>query len=193
MGDPKKPKKTYEKPRKVWDKERIEKEHELKKRYGLKNTKELWKAKTFIRKKRKSARDLLALPLEERIKKEKELIESLSKIGLLSKTATLDEALTLDIEDILERRLQTLVWRKNLALTPKQARQLIVHGHIKLNNRIVTSPSYIVPKHLENTINYAKEKIVLKPAKKQKTELKKKFEEALPKNEIEEKIKEDNI
>lgn len=188
MGDPKKPRKHYEPPRKLWDTKRIKAEKELQEIYGLKNKKEIWKAKTFLRKKRKNARNLLALPLEQRLKKEKELIESLNKIGILGKTATLDDVLSLSVENLLERRLQTLVWRKGLARTVKQARQLIVHGHIKVGGQRNTNPSYIVPKNNEDTIEYYGKKIEIEPMRKPKREeLKRKFSEALPPQEKENK------
>jgi small subunit ribosomal protein S4 len=45
---------------------------------------------------------------------------------------------------LLERRLDTVVYRVNLAPTPFAARQLINHGHVLVNGRRVNIPSYIV-------------------------------------------------
>ncbi|MCL1966091.1 MAG: 30S ribosomal protein S4, partial [Candidatus Bathyarchaeota archaeon] len=67
----------------------------------------------------------------------------------------LDDVLDLTIEDILERRLQTIVFRKSLARTIFQSRQLITHAHISINNRRVTIPGYIVPKGEEDKIGYS--------------------------------------
>lgn len=44
----------------------------------------------------------------------------------------------------LELRLDNVVRRIGYALSIKQARQLVSHGHIKVNGRVVTIPSYIV-------------------------------------------------
>lgn len=45
---------------------------------------------------------------------------------------------------MLERRIDNVVYRLKLATARPQARQLIVHGHILVNGRKVTSPSYLV-------------------------------------------------
>jgi len=67
----------------------------------------------------------------------------------------LDDVLDLTVEAILERRLQTLVFRKGLAKSIYQSRQLITHGHIAIDGKKVFSPSYIVPKNEEDKIEYA--------------------------------------
>lgn len=45
---------------------------------------------------------------------------------------------------LLERRLDTVVYRVNLAPTPFAARQLVNHGHVLVNGRRVNIPSYQV-------------------------------------------------
>ncbi|MCX8158550.1 MAG: 30S ribosomal protein S4 [Candidatus Diapherotrites archaeon] len=154
MGHPKKTKKHYKKPRKTWDKQRIEEEAKLINFYGLKNKREIRIAEAYLRKKRTIARKLQALTAEERKKKEKELIESLAREGIVSENSNADDVLSLTVRDILERRLQTIVWRKNLARTIKQARQIIVHGHIAINGKRVNRPSYRVLKEEEGKIGY---------------------------------------
>ena len=190
MGDPKKKRKQYERPRRSFQKERIEKERELKKIYGLKNKRELFRAETIIRTKRGTARKLLALTLENRLKREKELLDSLKKVGILRGTPTLDDVLVLTPEAMLERRLQTIVWRKGMANTHKQARQFIVHGHIAIDGKKVDRPSYAVSADEEGKIAWYGGEImfeVKKHAKKKDPkqvekvdELKKAFEEAKP-------------
>jgi small subunit ribosomal protein S4 len=180
MGDPKKTRKKYLRPRKPWDKTRLEEERKLKETYGLKNKKELWVTERMLKNKRQNARKLLALELNKRIKREKELMDSLKKIGLIKENASLDDVLSLKIEEFLERRLQTIVWRKGLANTPKQARQFIVHGHIAINGKKVNTPSYLVKVEEENKIGYYKNKIGLKQEKKKE---KKKTEKEAPKKE----------
>jgi small subunit ribosomal protein S4 len=45
---------------------------------------------------------------------------------------------------LLERRLDVVVYRMNLAHTMQQARQMVSHGHVQVNGRRVTIPSYLV-------------------------------------------------
>ncbi len=190
MGDPKKTRKQFKRPLKIWDKESIANEKTLMQSYGLRNKREIWKAETILRKKRKTARSLLALELEERVRREKNLMDSLLRLGILDEKATLDDVLTLSIESFLERRLQTLVWRKGLANTANQARQFIVHGHIAVGEVRATAPSLLVTAEQEKSIGYyGGKKMTLKPAEKEKKEakpaekekgLKEEFEEAKP-------------
>jgi len=154
MGDPKKQKKKYETPRFPWRTDILQEELKLLGQYGLRNKHELWRHKTSLSKFRSIARSLIGKPLEERKKMEEELLVRLKKLGVLHETAVLDDVLDLTIEDILERRLQTIVFRKGLAKTTHQARQLITHGHITVGNRRVTIPSYLVTKEEENQIVY---------------------------------------
>lgn len=155
MGDPKKSKKKWEGPGLPWIKEVLMHEQELLGKYGLRNKREIWLARTIIRKFRHMARSLLALPPAERLVREKQLINRLYKMGLLkSQNATIDDILGLKEEDLLERRLQTIVFKKGLARTIYQARQLIVHGHIAIGGKRVTSPGYIVFKDEEDSIDF---------------------------------------
>jgi small subunit ribosomal protein S4 len=85
---------------------------------------------------------------------EEELLTRLRKLGVLSETAALDDVLDLTKEDLLERRLQTIVLRKGLSKTIHQARQLITHGHIAIGIRRVRVPSYIVTTEEEKQIAY---------------------------------------
>lgn len=154
MGDPKKRRKKYSTPSHPFQKERIEEENKIIKDYGLKNKKEVWKAESLIRKYRKLARDLQAERDEVRKPKEDELLKKLMSLKLVSDGATLDDVLGLGINDILNRRLQTLVFKKGLAKTIKQARQFIVHGIISVNGRKVTVPGYIVKSNEEASLGY---------------------------------------
>lgn len=143
-------KKKYKKPRKPWDKERIEVEKKLMKAYGLRRKREIWKAESILRAFRRRARDLAAK--KDKVQ-EKVLLDKLRKLGLLGKNASLDDVLSLTVEDILERRLQTLVFKRELANTPKHARQLITHGHVAVDGRRTVYPSFLVPKELEKKIS----------------------------------------
>ena len=183
MGDPKKKRKAYQRPRKSFQKERILKENELKELYGLKNKREFYRAESIVRAKRTTAKKLLALDLETRIIKAKELLDSLKRIGILRGTPTLEDVLVLTPESFLERRLQTLVWRKGLANTSNQARQFITHGHIAVSSNKVDRPSYIVALDEETNISYYKKPMQLentpheKVAEEKTNKLKEDFEE----------------
>ncbi len=153
MGDPRKPRKKWEGPGHPWKKERLEQELRLVGKYGLRNKKELWIATTMARKLRHRARALLALPEDARKEEEQTLLRKIVEQGFLPEGATLDDVLSLTAENILERRLQTIVYRKGLARSIYEARQLIVHGHIGIAGRRVTSPGYLVPREEEPLVD----------------------------------------
>lgn len=155
MGDPKKQRKKFETPRFPWRIDALESELKLLGQYGLRNKREMWRHKTLLSKYRGIARSLLGMPVEERRKLEKQLLGKLHRLGILPEAAVLDDVLVLSLEDILERRLQTLVFQKGLAKSIHQARQLITHGHVAIEGRRVSSPSYLVLRDEEAKINYA--------------------------------------
>ena len=97
----KRQRKKYERPLNPWDKQRLEKEREIIKSFGLKIKKEIWRAEALVRKYRRLARELTAKKDKE---KEKVLIEKLIKVGLLNNGAGLDDVLGLTVENFLERR-----------------------------------------------------------------------------------------
>jgi len=104
---------------------------------------------------RGQARSLLVSTGEERTRLEREYLSKLSRIGVLSESATIDDILDLDIRDLLERRLQTLVFRKGLAKSLFQARQLVSHGHISVADKIISVPGYIVKRDEEERVKYS--------------------------------------
>ncbi len=152
MGDPKKAKKKYSRPRSIWTSDQISSELYVVGSYGLRNKKELWKAQTEIARIRNQARSLLALPIEVRHETETKLLNYLSRLGLATNSSTLDDVLNLKIEDILERRLQTLVMKRSNLKSPYQARQIVVHGHVSIGNRKINLPGYLVKKDEETQI-----------------------------------------
>ncbi|NYZ80002.1 30S ribosomal protein S4 [Candidatus Micrarchaeota archaeon] len=161
MGDPRKLKKKYKTPSHPWQKKRIEEENRLVDDYGLKNKHEVWKAKTELKKYRNIARDLIGLTAEQRKEKETALIAKLEKMGFLPKGGTIDNVLSMKVEDVLERRLQTRVWKSGLAMSSKQARQLITHGHIAIAERKATSPGMIVNIVKEKEISWYGEPVII--------------------------------
>lgn len=157
MSSPKFPTKKYETPLHPWKESRIKAERELIKKYGLKNHTEVWKAKTYLGKNRHHARELLAKvgsPTPQVKKESDQLLNHLTHMGILPLGCTLDDVLALDIDTVLNRRLQTLVYLKGFSSTPYQARQLISHGHIAVGEQKVTVPGYMVTKEEEGQIQY---------------------------------------
>ena len=144
MGDPKKARKQYSRPRSPWRADQLAQELYLLGTYGLRNKRELWKAETQLSSVRKQARTLLAATQVVREREEKKLLDSLRKKGLIREEATLDDILSLTVEDMLARRLQSMVFKKGMALSSLHARQLIVHGHVAVGDRIITVPGYEV-------------------------------------------------
>jgi small subunit ribosomal protein S4 len=161
MGDPKFSRRKYDKPTHPWQGDRIKMENELIKKYGLKNKKELWRAQSLLRRYRQRSRELQAKVRYEDKQAKKEMEELLKKLGSLGllplEGASLNDVLSLDIEAILSRRFQTLAYVKGLAYSPKQSRQLIVHGHAAIGDRKVTIPGYYVKREEENLIRYSPE------------------------------------
>ncbi len=146
--------KKYQKPKRLLDIYRIREEKRLKIKYGLKNMRELWIAKAFLRNVRAQARKLLALPQEIRVKKERLLLDKLISYNILGQDAKIDDILSLKIEAILDRRLQSIVYRKGMAKSILHARQLIVHGFISIDGNRVTSPSALIKAEDESKISY---------------------------------------
>jgi len=151
MGDPRRRRKKYSRPSHPWYVDRITEEKEILKKYGLKNHREIWKAKSAIGRIREQARGLLAKSGEAVEREKKQILDKLNKLGMLE-SRSMDDVLALNVEDLLERRFQTLVQRKGLTRTMDQSRQAIVHGHVYINEKIVNIPGYIVPKLEEETI-----------------------------------------
>jgi len=142
--------KQYSRPKRPFDKARIEEEGVIKKSYGLKNKKEIWKADAKVRVMRQKAKKLIKASPEE----QKALFERLQKIGM--KVSSISDVLGLDKTSYLDRRLQTIVLKNKIATTAKTARQMISHRRILVNGAVVDSPSYIVPISLENKIELKK-------------------------------------
>ncbi|MFL6431943.1 MAG: 30S ribosomal protein S4 [Nitrososphaeraceae archaeon] len=152
MGDPRKPKKMFRRPRRIWTTDQLNAELYIVGSYGLRNKRELWRAQSEVARFRNQARALLALPTEVRQQKETQLLSFLNRLGLVNQSATLDDVLNLKIEDLLERRLQTIVMKKGETKSAQQARQMVAHGHVSLGNRIVNIPGYLVKREEEQQI-----------------------------------------
>ncbi|MDE1870898.1 MAG: 30S ribosomal protein S4 [Candidatus Micrarchaeota archaeon] len=155
MGAPKRNRSKFKKPKERWNLERIKTDRSLINEYGLKNMKELWQVQTEVSRIRGNVRRLLSGVSESDDVKEK-IIGRLRRLGVATSTTTLDNLLDIKESDLLNRRLQTVVFRKGMARTMKQARQLTVHGFIAVNGRKVNRPGYLVDSIVEGSIGYYK-------------------------------------
>jgi len=156
--------KLYSKPKRPFDKLRIDEEAKIKKNFGLKNKKEIWKAEARIKSIREKAKNLISSDKKE----QESLFKKLKKIGL--EVNSIADVLSLDREDYLGRRLQTIVLKKGFATTSRSARQLIVHKKVLVDGKAVNSPSYIVPVDLEDKISLKEKKKIIKHEKQENKE-----------------------
>ncbi len=144
MGDPKKQRKKFSKPSHPWQRERIAEEKDILKQYGLKRKNEIWKAVSMLKKFLHRAKTIIGERTEQSYLEKKQLLDRLSSMGLLKKDSKIEDVLNLKLKDFLDRRLQTLVCRKQLSKTMMQAREFIVHEHISVGDKKITTPSYLV-------------------------------------------------
>lgn len=154
MGGLKKQRRQYATPERPWDKDRMGWENDLIRKYGLKSKKELWKTETILRNFRRKARDLMAASGDQAEKGARQMVGKLRRLGLVDEESTLFDVLSLDIDDVLDRRLQSVVYKKGLARSPKEARQMVVHGHIVVGDKRVTVPGYLVEVEEEKEVDH---------------------------------------
>jgi small subunit ribosomal protein S4 len=154
MGDPRKTRKKYKGPNHPWNKARIEEERVLKKEYGLKNKKEIWKMNSLMKDFSDQAKFLMASTGPQVDKEKQQLLAKLVKLGLIDATQNLNDILSLGIRNVLERRLQTQLYKKSLARSMKQARQFITHEHVTVGGKVITSPSYMLTVQEEAALGF---------------------------------------
>lgn len=144
MGDPKKHRKKFSTPSHPWQKERIDIEREILKQYGLRRKYEIWKMDSILKKLLHRAKTVIGERTSQSETEKKQLLNRLYSLGLSKKDSKVEDVLNLTLKDVLERRLQTLVFRKQITKTILQARQFITHEHIAVGSRKITIPSYLV-------------------------------------------------
>ena len=153
MGDPRRIKNKYDTPIHPWEKLRLEAEKPLMKEYGLVNKKELWKISSKLKNFKDTAKKLVASKSTQAVAEKKQMVERMKSYGLIT-TDALDEILSLEIQQLLDRRLQTVVFKKGLARSVKQARQMITHRHIAINGVKVTAPGYLVKLSEQDSVTF---------------------------------------
>ena len=155
MGAPKRQRKKYSSPSHPWQKERILTEKDLSDKYGLRRKYEIWKMNSILKNFSNQAKRLITEKTSNVDLERSQLLKKLNVLGLLDKNTKIADVLSITLNDILERRLQTLVFKRNLARSIVQARQFITHKHIMVGSKRITTPSYLVPIEEENFIQFA--------------------------------------
>merc|ERR1712048_195630 len=126
--------------------------------YGLRNKREGWRVKYSLAKVRSAARDLLTLEEKDprRLFEGNALLRRLVRIGVLDESKMkLDYVLGLKVEDFLERRLRTQVFKLGLAKSIHHARVLIKQRHIRVRKQVVNVPSFIVRLDSQKHIDFS--------------------------------------
>lgn len=155
MGDPRRLRKKYSTPSHPWQKQRIDEEAVLMKEYGFKNKIELWKLNSRLKKYKLQVKELIPKRDEASENDKKSLLAKMSNLKLVKEGAIPEDILAITLKDLCERRLQTVVFKKGLARTMKQARQFITHEHILIGSKKITAPSYIVNSVEETELRFA--------------------------------------
>jgi small subunit ribosomal protein S4 len=153
MGDPKKIRSKYQTPVHPWQKERLEQEKSLVQVYGLVNKTEVYKANSKLKKFKDIAKSIVTKQGAQAQVEKQQLFIKLKSLNLV-KEESLDDVLGLRLEQLLERRLQTVIFKAGFARTIKQARQMITHRHVLVNGKMITSPSYLVTMDDESKISF---------------------------------------
>lgn len=157
MGDPRKIRKKYKGPSHPWQRARIDAERILKREYGLTQKREIWKASSELRRINSQVKNLIrekAKGNPQAFKEEKHFLARCYKFGFVEENTSLEDVLNINIKNILNRRLQSVLLKQGLVISSKQARQFIIHGHIMVNGRRVSVPSYLVSKEEESKIAF---------------------------------------
>lgn len=84
------------------------------------------------------------------------LIRRITRAGLLGEEEKkLDDVLSLTTQKLMDRRLQTVIYKSGLASSVHHARVLIRQRHIRVGRQVVNSPSFLVFKDSEKQIQFA--------------------------------------
>lgn len=154
MGDPKRFRKKYQTPMHPWNKAAIEEEAVICREYGVRRKKEIYLMRSFLKRYRNIAKRLSIDTTAQGAKEAQASLDKLRRYGFLADDADLSHILALTLKDVLERRLQSVVYRKGMARSMKQARQFITHRHLLVNGKEITSPSYLLTLEEEANLSF---------------------------------------
>ena len=149
---------TFRKPKRPFEKDRLDAEMKVVGEYGLKNKREVWRVQYVLSKMRSAARELLTKDEkdDDRIFHGEALLRRMVRYGLLlDSERKLDFVLGLTSSKLMERRLQTKVFKQGLAKSIHHARVLIRQRHIRVGRQICDIPSFMVRTDSEKHIDFA--------------------------------------
>ncbi|KAK8806417.1 hypothetical protein WA538_003049 [Blastocystis sp. DL] len=149
---------TFNTPRRPYERERLDQELRICGEYGLRCKREIWRVQLVLAKIRKAARELLTLNEKDprRIFQGAAIIRRMARLGLVSEQEQkLDYVLELSTSKLMDRRLQTKVFKLGLAKSVHHARVLIRQRHIRVGSQLVNSPSFMVHVDSEKHIQFA--------------------------------------
>jgi len=149
---------TFRKPKRAFEKERLSNELKVVGTYGLKNKREYWRVQYALAKIRSAARNLMTLSSDDprRVFQGEALLRRMTRLGVLTDDERkLDYILGLLPAQFMERRLQTKVFKSQLASSYHHARVLIRQRHIRVGNQICNIPSFMVRVDSEKQIDFA--------------------------------------
>jgi len=138
-----------------WNATRIQLEADIKAKFGVANKREIWKMESTLKGFKDQAKSLLTRTDSQAAKEREQMQGRMVRLGLVKTGSGMDDILSLQLRDIMNRRLQTMVFRKRMARSIRHSRQLIVHEHITVGGKKITSPSYLVLMEEEGTISYS--------------------------------------
>ncbi|MCH8519548.1 MAG: 30S ribosomal protein S4 [Nanoarchaeota archaeon] len=155
MGLPVKRRKQYISHKKRWDKNTILVEKDLVKNYALKNKKEIRRLELLVKKYKTIAKQLNRLQNPSESPQGVAFLNKLKEMGIIDvNTTSIDNVLDITVVDFLERRLSNIVYKLKLAKTPEQARQFVVHKHVRIGDKVINSPGYLVTLSEVEQINF---------------------------------------
>ena len=138
---------TYKTPKRPFDRTRFDSELKLAGQFGLRCKREIQRVHYTLGHMRRIAKVMLMKDANDQ-KRQLEggaLLRRLHNLGILPPEQNkLEFVLALKLENLLERRLQTVVYRKGFARSIHHARVLIRGKMIKVGKQVVDSPSFMV-------------------------------------------------
>ena len=159
--------------------------------YGLKNKREVWKVKSLLKKYSNQVKKLIAASGKQADVEKEHLLSKLKKLKLIGNSAQLEDVLNITSEDVMERRLQTIVFRKGLTRSVKHARQAVIHKHIVIGDKKITNSGYLVSEDEESKVDFAAKSPFSDKEHPERITVEKKEEKKPKKKKVVEKKKED--